>query len=75
MKIINPEQTTYFICRNDENFTITAYGEVSPEQEMKTGQPIVDTYLDKDEWEQVLIDNGIEIEPEEIQPIEGMLYF
>jgi hypothetical protein len=42
MKISFPTQITYFICKNDKN--ITGYGEITPEQEMTTGQPIVDTY-------------------------------
>ena len=61
----NPEQTTYFICREDETFTITAYGSVEPHQTMNTGQPIVDTYLDKSEWEAKLLEGGITIEQDE----------
>ena len=63
--IINPEQTTYFICREDETYTITAYGSVEPHQTMNTGRPIVDTYLDKAEWEAKLLEGGIKIEDEE----------
>lgn len=63
-EIKKPEVTTYFICREDETFTITAHGEVSPQQVMKTGQPIVDTYTDKAEWEAELIEGGIELEEE-----------
>lgn len=63
--INHPTQTTYFICREDETFTITAYGEVTPEQVMSTNQPIVDTYLDKAEWEAILIENGIDPNPDE----------
>ena len=44
IEINKPEETTYFICREDEAFTITSYGKVSPEQVMQTGQPIVDSY-------------------------------
>jgi hypothetical protein len=62
--INNPEQTTYFICREDEKFTITAYGEVEPSQTMNTGQPIMDTYLDKAEWEAKLLEGGITLEQE-----------
>lgn len=63
--IVNPEQTTYFICREDETYTITAYGSVEPHQTMNTGQQIVDTYLDKAEWEAKLLEGGIKIEDEE----------
>jgi len=63
--IKNPEQTTYFICREDDTFTITAYGSVEPNQTMNTGQPIIDTYLDKAEWEAKLLEGGITLEESE----------
>jgi len=63
--INNPEQTTYFICREDDTFTITAYGSVEPNQTMNTGQPIMDTYLDKAEWEAKLLEGGITLEESE----------
>ncbi len=59
--IINPEKTTYFICR-DENETITAYGSVETHQTMNTGQPTVQTYLEKSEWENELLKGGIELD-------------
>ena len=64
LEIQYPEQTTYFICREDDTFTITAYGIVEPNQCMITGQPIMDEYLDEATWVQILIDAGID--PEEI---------
>ena len=63
--IVNPEQTTYFICREDDTYTITAYGSVEPNQTMNTGQPIIDTYLDKVEWEAKLLEGGITLEESE----------
>ena len=63
--IVNPEQTTYFICREDDTYTITAYGSVEPNQTMNTGQPIMDTYLDKTEWEAKLLEGGITLEESE----------
>jgi hypothetical protein len=65
MKISYPQQITYFICKNDEN--ITGYGEITPEQEMTTGQPIVDTYLDKGQWEAKLLEGGITLEQENLE--------
>ena len=62
--IVNPKQTTYFICREDDTFTITAYGSVEPTQTMNTGQPIMDEYLDEAEWEAKLLEGGITIEEE-----------
>lgn len=63
MKEINkPKELTYFICREDETNTITAYGEINPDQVMKTGQPIVETYSDKDEWEAKLLEGGITLD-------------
>jgi hypothetical protein len=64
--IKNPEQTTYFICREDDTFTIVAYGSVEPNQTMNTGQPIVDTYTDKAEWEAKLLEGNITIDEEVI---------
>jgi hypothetical protein len=61
MKIENPKEITYFICR-DENQKITAYGEVGIENVMETNQPIVDTYLNREEWKNILNDNEIIIE-------------
>ena len=62
LEIKNPEQTTYFICREDDTFTITAYGSVETTQTMNTGQPIMDEYLDEAEWEAKLVEGGITIE-------------
>ena len=64
LEINYPQQTTYFICREDDTFTITAYGVVETNQCMITGQPIMDQYIDEAEWVQILIDAGID--PEEI---------
>ena len=63
--IVNPEQTTYFICREDDTFTITAYGSVETTQTMNTGQPIMDEYLDEAEWLAILIAAGIDPTQEE----------
>ena len=43
-----PEQTTYFIAYT--NTEIFAYGIVTSEQEMTTGQPILWTTFDEAEW-------------------------
>lgn len=64
LEIQYPEQKTYFICREDDTFTITAFGAVDTNQCMITGQPIMDQYLDEAEWVQILIDAGID--PEDI---------
>jgi len=65
LEIKNPEQTTYFICREDDTFTITAYGSVKTTQTMNTGQPIMDEYLDEAEWLAILIAAGIDPTQEE----------
>jgi hypothetical protein len=62
MKITKPDNLTYFIARDDENFEVKAYGSVDTNQEMVTPHPIVDTYLDKAEWEAKLAEAGITIE-------------
>ena len=60
LEIKHPEQTTYFICREDDMFTITAHGIVESGQCMITGQPIMDKYLDEAEWIAILIAAGID---------------
>jgi hypothetical protein len=59
--IIYPNQTTYFICYNADRVDVMAYGSVEPTQQMETGQPILDTYLDEVEWLEVLKERGIDI--------------
>ena len=73
-EIKNPEQTTFYICREDDMFKVTAYGVVGPNQQMQTGQPIMDTYLDKTEWENVLLEEGIELEEEGSHGFAGVSY-
>ena len=63
-EIKNPEQTTFYICREDDMFKVTAYGVIEPNQQMQTGQPIMDTYLDKTEWENKLLESGVTLEEE-----------
>ena len=58
--IIYPNQTTYFICYNENRIDVMAYGSVEPTQQMETGQPILDTYLDEQQWALVLIERGID---------------
>jgi len=58
--IIYPTQTTYFICYNADRVDVMSYGSVEPTQQMETGQPILDTYLDEQQWALVLIERGIE---------------
>lgn len=59
--IIYPTQTTYFICYNADRVDVMAYGIVEPTQQMETGQPILDIYLDEVEWLEVLTERGIDI--------------
>ena len=60
-----PTQTKWFITYTDKD-VIVSYGEVTPEQEMETGQPIMNVYDNEEEWLEVLIENGIDPYPEEI---------
>tara|TARA_R110002126_G_scaffold200240_1_gene347841 strand:+ start:424 stop:669 length:246 start_codon:yes stop_codon:yes gene_type:complete len=60
LEIKYPRQSTYFICREDDMYTITAHGVVEPNQCMLTGQPIMDQYLDRAEWEAILTAAGID---------------
>lgn len=58
-EIIYPNQTTYYICYNENRVDVMSYGSVEPMQQMETGQPIMDTYLDESEWLAVLKTKGI----------------
>jgi hypothetical protein len=64
--IIYPTQTTYFICYNTDRVDVMAYGSVEPTQQMETGQPILDTYLDESEWLRVLAERGINPNEEQL---------
>ena len=64
-EIKKPEPIKYYIVRNNEN-KIMAYGVVEQNQQMQTGQPIMDTYLDKTEWENKLLESGVTLEEENI---------
>ena len=59
-KIEYPSQTTYFICYEATNTTVTAYGIVEPTQVMETSQPILDSFLDESEWLTILLAHGID---------------
>ena len=69
LEIRNPEQTTYYICREDDTFKVTAYGSVEPNQVMETGQPILDEYLDESEWLAKLLEAGIDPTKEEEEDV------
>lgn len=58
-----PSETTYFIAYTNSN--IFAYGEVTPEQEMATGQPYLYKTTNREEWVQTLI-NDFNTNPDEI---------
>ena len=67
MKITKPEQLTYFIARDDEQYEVKAYGMVDTNQEMVTPHPIVDQYTDEAEWLAKLAESGITIETQEVE--------
>ena len=73
-EIKNPEQTKYYICREDDMFKVTAYGVVEPNQQMQTGQPIMDTYLNEIDWQNVLLEESIELEEEGSHGFAGVNY-
>jgi len=68
--IKNPEQTTYFICREENTLKITTFGSVQPDQCMSTGQPILETFTKEMDWIDTLIDNGINPFPDNVEEIE-----
>ena len=65
-KIEFPEQKTFFICWNGTETTITSYGIVETYQCMETKQPILNQYVNEEEWVNILIENGIDPYPDNI---------
>jgi hypothetical protein len=57
-----PTQTTYFIAYIDSD--IFAYGEISPKQQMTTGQPYLYQTTNREEWVDKLI-NDFNTNPDE----------
>ena len=62
-KISHPNNETFFIIWNNERTKIHGYGSILPEQEMETRYSEVDSHLIESEWNQVLLDNGIDNSP------------
>tara|TARA_R110000782_G_scaffold267387_1_gene362772 strand:+ start:804 stop:1001 length:198 start_codon:yes stop_codon:yes gene_type:complete len=58
--IIYPKQTTHFICYNKDRFNVISYGTVQTTQQMETGQPILDIFLEESEWILILKEKGID---------------
>jgi hypothetical protein len=61
-----PQVTTWFICWSNDREILKAYGVVMPSQTMTTFWDVLDTYTDEQSWLRALLDNGIQIESEEI---------
>ena len=61
-----PQVTTWFICWSNDREILKAYGVVMPSQTMSTFWDVLDTYTDEQSWLRALLDNGIQIESEEI---------
>jgi len=61
-----PQVTTWFICWSNDREFLKAYGVVMPSQTMSTFWDVLDTYTDEQSWLRALLDNGIQIESEEI---------
>jgi len=64
-----PTETKWFITYNDEE-VIISWGDVTPEETMTTGQPVLTTFDNEEDWAEVLIENGINPYPEPPLPPE-----
>ncbi len=64
-----PTETKWFITYNDEE-VIISWGDVTPEETMTTGQPVLTTFDNEEDWAEVLIENGINPYPEPPVPPE-----
>ena len=59
-----PTVETWFIAWDEGRENIKAHGSVATNQYMVTPWDEVDTYTDEDEWEGILTENGVELNPE-----------
>lgn len=64
-----PTETKWFITYNDEE-VIISWGDVTPDETMTTGQPVLTTFDNEEDWAEVLIENGINPYPEPPLPPE-----
>lgn len=64
-----PTGTKWFITYNDEE-VIISWGDVTPDETMTTGQPVLTTFDNEEDWAEVLIENGINPYPEPPLPPE-----
>jgi hypothetical protein len=58
-----PTETKWFITYNDEE-VIMSWGDVTPDETMTTGQPVLTTFDNEEDWSEVLIENGINPYPD-----------
>jgi len=58
-----PTETKWFITYNDEE-VIMSWGDVTPDETMTTGQPVLTTFDNEEDWAEVLIENGINPYPD-----------
>jgi len=59
-----PAVTTWFICWDDLRTEVKAYGEIDTDQCMDTAWTEIDMYTDEAIWEAILLENGINPNPE-----------
>lgn len=62
--ICYPTQETWFICWDNTRDNIKSYGCINTNQCMDTYWDEVDYYLNEAEWIQVLLQNGINPDPD-----------
>lgn len=59
-----PTVETWFIAWDEDRENIKSFGSVAISQCMATPWNEVDTYTDENEWEGILTENGVELNPE-----------
>lgn len=57
--IENPESETWFVARCEDCVTVH-YGSVKPDQTMRTGQPVLETYPTEQAWLEALAVLGVD---------------
>ena len=64
-KLCYPTVETWFIVWDDARENILSYGSIEPTQCMETKWSEVDYHNNEGSWNEALLDNGIDLEPEQ----------
>ena len=63
IKVSKPSDKLWFVCWDNERVEIRANGSIDVDQEITTPWNEIDYFNEKELWEAVLLENGIENTP------------